>query len=67
MNFEVEYLQEAVQFIRNLDKKEVEKLMYCITCAKQTNDPGVFKKLTGTNIWEFRFMSKRIKYRIFSF
>jgi phage-related protein len=67
MNFEIVYLNEATQFIRALDKKAVEKLLYCITYAKQTSDPDVFKKLVGTNIWEFRFIYRRVKYRLFSF
>ena len=65
--FNVEYLSEAVEFIENLDKKSKEKFLYIIEYAKQTKDPEVFKKLTGTNIWEFRILYKRIKYRLFAF
>jgi phage-related protein len=65
--FEIDYLPEAIEFIEELDKKSREKLFERIDYAKQTKDPEVFKKLTGTNIWEFRILHRRIKYRLFAF
>ena len=32
-----------------------------------TKDPELFKKLSGTEIWEFRILYKRTKYRLFAF
>lgn len=65
--FDVKYLHEASEFINSLEPACQKKAMYCITYAQQAKDPEVFKKLTGTNIWEFRFICKRIKHRLFAF
>ncbi len=65
--FDIEYLQEADEFIGSLEPACKKKALYCIAFAQLAKDPEVFKKLTGTNIWEFRFICKRIKYRLFAF
>ena len=65
--FDIEYLQEATEFISNLEPACQKKALYCITYAQQAKDPEVFKKLTGSNIWKFRFIHKRRKYRLFAF
>lgn len=53
-------MPEAVEFIDSLDKKTRDKLIQIIDYAKQTKDPEIFKKLKGTNIWEFRVLFRRI-------
>lgn len=51
--FETRFLEEANEFISKLDKKSAKKVFYNIDLAEQTNDPKLFKKLSG-EIWEFR-------------
>lgn len=60
-------MPEAIEFIDSLDKKTRDKLIQIIDYAKQTKDPEVFKKLKGTNIWEFRVLFRRMKYRLVAF
>lgn len=65
--FEIEYLSEALEFINSLEIGVQDKIYYNITKAQQTKDPELFKKLTGSEIWEFRTLYKGKKYRMFSF
>ncbi len=51
--FEVVFLENAIQFIENLDHKSRNKIFYNIDKARYVNDPKLFKKLTD-HIWEFR-------------
>lgn len=51
--FETIFLEEADAFIAALDKKTIQKILYNIDLAEQTNDPKLFKKLQQ-DIWEFR-------------
>ncbi|MFZ2784320.1 MAG: type II toxin-antitoxin system RelE/ParE family toxin [Sediminibacterium sp.] len=64
--FKVEFLPEAVDFMESLDKKSQEKIYYNIRKAQVTNDPELFKKLTGS-IWEFRTLYNKTYYRLFAF
>ena len=52
-HFTTTFLEEAKEFLESLDKKSAAKLIYIIDAAEQTNDPKLFKKLSG-EIWEFR-------------
>lgn len=54
-NFSIEYLDEAVEFLRSVD------------VAARTNDPKKFKKLENSNIWEFRAEVNKLQYRLFAF
>jgi phage-related protein len=65
--FEIEYLSEAFEFINSLELVVQDKIYYNITKAQQTKDPELFKKLAGSEIWEFRTLYKGNKYRLFSF
>lgn len=47
------FLEEADEFIRQLNKKAVKKILHNIDLAERANDPRLFKKLGG-EIWEFR-------------
>lgn len=40
-----EILEEADEFISQLDPKTIKKIFYNIDLAEQTNDPKLFKKL----------------------
>jgi mRNA-degrading endonuclease RelE of RelBE toxin-antitoxin system len=53
LNFNVELLPEAVEFLENLDDKSREKIYYNIKKAQNSNDNELFKKLNDF-IWEFR-------------
>lgn len=51
--FETKFLEEADEFISQLDPKTIKKIFYNIDLAEQTNDPKLLKKLQN-DIWEFR-------------
>ena len=65
--FKVEFLEDAVEFISNLEDKARKKIVYNIDKASYVNDPKLFKKLKGTEIWEFRTKYNRIQYRVLAF
>ncbi|MCB9032847.1 MAG: type II toxin-antitoxin system RelE/ParE family toxin [Chitinophagales bacterium] len=65
-NFEVIFLEQALDFLENLDLKTREKIYYNIDRAKLGLDPKLFKKLSD-NIWEFRTKYNGIQYRLFAF
>ena len=64
--FQVQFLEEAVAFLDNLDEKAREKIYYNIQKAKFSNDKELFKKLKG-EIWEFRTLFSKTQYRLFAF
>jgi phage-related protein len=64
--FNVEFLEEAAEFLDNLDEKVRDKIIYNITKARFTNDRELFKKLTN-EIWEFRTLFNKTHYRLFAF
>jgi phage-related protein len=65
--FEVEILKEAKDFIDSFSIKVRKKIYYCINLAQATKDPELFKKISGTEIWEFRILYGSTKYRLFAF
>ncbi len=67
INFEVSYLVEVRSFFREIDPQATRKLIYNINKAKQVNDASIFKKLKGSEIWEFRANVKGAQYRLFAF
>lgn len=64
--FETKFLEEADEFISNLDPKAIKKILYNIDLAEQTNDPRLFKKLQN-DIWEFRTKFARLYIRLLAF
>lgn len=64
--FKVQFLEEAFEFLENLDEKAREKMYYNIRKAQVTNDKELFKKLTN-EIWEFRTLYNKTHYRLFAF
>ena len=64
--FQVQFLEEAAEFLDNLDEKTREKIYYNIQKARFSNDKELFKKLKG-EIWEFRTMFSKTHYRLFAF
>lgn len=64
--FETKFLQEAEQFIAQLDPKTIKKIFYNIDLAEHTNDPKLFKKLQN-DIWEFRTKFGGLQIRLLAF
>ncbi len=64
--FNVEFLNEAVEFLEGIEKKARDKVLYNIYKARATQDPELFKKLSD-DIWEFRTLFNRTHFRLFAF
>ena len=64
--FQVQFLEDAAEFLDNLDDKAREKIFYNIQKARFSNDKELFKKLKG-EIWEFRTLFNKMHYRLFAF
>ncbi len=64
--FQVQLLEEAADFLDNLEEKAREKIYYNIKKAQVTNDRELFKKLNN-EIWEFRTLFNKAHYRLFAF
>ena len=65
--FQVVYSDEALAFINSLPQKAKEKIAYNISKSMFITDNELFKKLEGTEIWEFRTLYNGIKYRLLAF
>jgi phage-related protein len=59
-------MEEADEFISQLDDKSIKKVLYNIDLAEQTNDPKLFKKLQN-EIWEFRTKFGGLQIRLLAF
>ena len=64
--FETRFMEEANEFIAELDPKTVKKIFYNIDLAEQTNDPKLFKKLQN-DIWELRTKFTGLQIRLLAF
>jgi len=64
--FEIQLLDEAFAYLKSLEKKHAEKILYNIRKAQTTHDPELFKKLTD-EIWEFRTHYQGNQYRLLAF
>ena len=64
--FEVEILDEALEFLQSLERKHYEKVLFNIRKAQVENDLELFKKLKD-DIWEFRTLYQGLKYRLLAF
>jgi len=64
--FEVEILDEALEFLQSLERKHYEKALYNIRKAQVENDPELFKKIKD-DIWEFRTLYQGLRYRLLAF
>ncbi len=45
--FEIEILEEAFEFLKSLDSKHSEKILYNIRKSQTKIDPELFKKTNG--------------------
>lgn len=66
VKFRVNFMEDAVNFIAQLDEKTRTKIIYNITKAQRTNSSELLKKLDG-EIWEFRTLFNRTHYRLYAF
>jgi phage-related protein len=64
--FETRFMEDADEFLSELDIKTIKKIFYNIEVAEQTNDPRLFKKLKN-DIWEFRTKHAGIQIRLLAF
>jgi phage-related protein len=64
--FKVRLLDEASEFLDNLDEKSREKILYNIRKSQVITDNELFKKLKD-DIWEFRTLYNKNYYRLFAF
>lgn len=64
--FETRFMEEAKEFIAELNPKTIKKIFYNIDLAEQTNDPKVFKKLKN-DIWELRIKFDGLQIRLLAF
>jgi phage-related protein len=64
--FDIVFLKEAFEFLKSLDDKHSNKILYNIRKAQQKHDPELFKKLND-EIWEFRTLYQGLQYRLLAF
>ena len=64
--FETQFMEEANEFLAELDPKTIKKIFYNIDLAEQTNDPKLFKKLQN-EFWEFRTKFGGLQIRLLAF
>lgn len=64
----VEFMPEAQDFLESLPENASDKIMLNIrrVMAGEKN-AEIFKKLDGSEIWEFRTLYQRTAYRLFAF
>lgn len=66
LRFDVIFLEEARDFLLNLDEKSRDKIIFNIDKAKIKTDKELFKKLRD-EIWEFRTLFNKTHFLIFAF
>jgi phage-related protein len=66
IKFKVIFLENANEFLDNLDKKPREKVLFNIWKSREVNDPELFKKLVN-EIWEFRTKYSGKEIRLLAF
>lgn len=65
--FNVILHREAQEFLASLDEKTRNKIFQTFDRASLLLDPEVFKKLADSDIWEFRTLFNKKKYRVLAF
>ena len=67
-NPKVAYLEEALSFIESIPKSASDKLLEIVHRVELgERNSIIFSKLEGTEIWEFRTLYNKVKYRLFAF
>ena len=64
--FDIVFLDEAFEFLKSIDQKHYEKILYNIRKAQTQYDPELFKKLKD-EIWELRTLFHGLQYRLLAF
>ena len=64
--FNIEFLNNAIDFMNSLNSKARRKIYYNLKKSQIINDPELFKRL-NENIWEFRTLYEKKQYRLFAF
>ena len=64
--FEIVFLEEAFDFLKSIDRKHYEKILYNIRKLQTENNPELFKKIND-DIWEFRTLYQGLQYRLLAF
>ena len=64
--FSVIFTEEVLEYLKTLEKKHSEKIVYNIRKSQSKNDPELFKKL-DEDIWEFRTLYQKLQYRLLAF
>lgn len=68
VKFELVMLEEAQDFVLSLPKPAMKKVLDNVhRVAEGERNAELFKKLEGTDIWEFRTLFNKIHYRLFAF
>jgi mRNA-degrading endonuclease RelE of RelBE toxin-antitoxin system len=66
IRFEILFLNEAFDFLKSLERKHYEKIIYNIRKVQTEHDPELFKKLND-DLWEFRTLYHGNQYRLIAF
>lgn len=64
--FNIKLLEEVNIFLNGINEKAREKIIYNMRKAQVFNDNELLKKLNN-NVWEFRTLHNKTKYRLFAF
>ena len=64
--FDVIFLEEALEYLKSVEIKHSEKIVYNVRRSQSKNDPELFKKLED-DIWEFRTLYQKLHYRLLAF
>ena len=68
IHFNFVMLEEAKKFVLGLPKPAMKKVLYNVhRVADGERNVDLFKKLEGSDIWEFRTIYNGIQYRLFAF
>ena len=67
VKFKVVYSSVAHEFLQKLDPKTRDKIIYNIRKSSYVVDPKLFKKIEGSDLWEFRTLFDGKQYRILAF
>ena len=66
--FRLKLLEDAKEFLQNVPKSAYNKILYNVwRIAGGEKNKELFKKLEGSEIWEFRTLYNGIAYRLFAF
>jgi hypothetical protein len=64
--FEVIFLEDSFVFLKALERKHYEKILFNIRKSQTGHDSTLFKKLSN-EIWEFRTLYNGLQYRLLAF